>query len=79
MSPSGRLFWLSLSRKQCLDYYQGQVQQVYAQALDGRRVAFPASALSRVVGKHGVEGYYRLSFSNEGRFESLTSIAGVGR
>ncbi|MDI4637795.1 DUF2835 domain-containing protein [Halomonas sp. BMC7] len=55
------------------------MQQVYAQALDGRRVAFPASALSRVVGKHGVEGYYRLSFSTEGRFESLTSITGAGR
>ncbi|WP_168013452.1 DUF2835 family protein [Halomonas salinarum] len=71
--------WLSLSYKQCLDYYQGQVQQVYAQALDGRRVAFPASALSRVVGKEGVEGYYRLSFSSEGRFESLIKVAAPRR
>ncbi len=71
--------WLSLSREQCLGYYQGQVQQVYARALDGRRVAFPASALNRVVGKHGVEGHFRLSFSGEGRFESLTSIGGAGQ
>ncbi|WP_304526691.1 DUF2835 family protein [Halomonas sp. I5-271120] len=55
------------------------MQQVYARALDGRRVAFPASALNRVVGKHGVEGHFRLSFSGEGRFESLTSIGGAGQ
>ncbi|WP_458524979.1 DUF2835 family protein [Onishia taeanensis] len=66
--------WLSLTREQCLEYYQGQVQQVYARAMDGRRVAFPAKALHKVVGNDGVEGYYRLSFSGEGRFESLMRI-----
>ncbi|SDG08509.1 Protein of unknown function [Onishia taeanensis] len=71
--------WLSLSRKQCLDYYEGQVQQVYAQSLDGRRVAFPARVLNKVVGKQGVEGYYRLSFSDEGRFESLEKVPILGR
>lgn len=65
---------LSLSREQCLAYYQGQAQQVRTHSLDGRRVLFPANALVRVMGRQGVHGHYRLTFSAAGRFESLSFL-----
>ncbi|TDB01953.1 DUF2835 family protein [Halomonas marinisediminis] len=65
-------FPLKLSRNQCLAYYRGSARQVHARSLDGQRVAFPASALSRIMTRTGVHGIYRLTFDDGGHFLSLT-------
>jgi hypothetical protein len=65
---------LELSAEACLAHYEGRVGQVLAHSLDGRRVAFPAEALRRVVERNGVHGIFRLSFTPEGRFQSIVRV-----
>lgn len=67
---------IELSREACLAHYQGRVGQVHTRSLDGRRVAFPAEALRRVVTRDGVHGIFRLRFSAEGRLESIRRLGG---
>ncbi|MCC5883220.1 MAG: DUF2835 domain-containing protein [Halomonas sp.] len=65
---------IQLSAKACLAHYEGRVGQVLAHSLDGRRVVFPAEALRRVVTRDGVHGTFRLSFSAEGRFQTIERL-----
>lgn len=65
---------IELSFEACLAHYEGRVGQVHTRSLDGRRVIFPAEALRRVVTRDGVHGVFRLSFSSDGRFESLRPL-----
>ena len=72
---------IELSAEQCLAHYRATItladgaQHVYARSRDGRGVAFPARALRRIVGRDGVHGLYRLTFTHEGKFESLVALA----
>lgn len=72
---------IELSAEQCLAHYRatitlaGGVQHVYARSRDGRRVVFPAQALRRIVGRDGVHGLYRLTFTADGKFESLVALS----
>ncbi len=65
---------LRLSAAECLAHYRGGVDNVYARGLDGRRVIFPAKALRQVVTRDGVDGVFRLTFSEDGRFESIRAL-----
>jgi len=65
---------LELTADQCLAHYQGAAQWVCARSVNGKKVAFPAQALRRIVGPDGVHGVYRLRFSEEGRFEALMPL-----
>lgn len=66
---------IELSAEQCLAHYAVGTQHVYARSRDGRRVVFPARALRRIVGPDGVHGLYRLTFTSEGKFESLVALS----
>lgn len=66
---------IELSADACLAHYEGRAGRVHTRSLDGRRVIFPAEALRRVVTRDGVHGTFRLTFSAEGRFESLRPLA----
>lgn len=63
--------FLDLTPSQCLQHYTGTAQWVQARSSDGRRVQFPARALSQVVTAEGAVGRFKLTFSNEGRFISI--------
>jgi hypothetical protein len=65
---------LDLSAEACLAHYEGRARQVLAYSLDGRRVVFPAEALRRVVTREGAHGIFRLSFTTEGRFQSIARL-----
>lgn len=65
---------IDLTRDECLAHYAGVARSVHAQSLDGRRVQFPAMALRRIVGRDGVHGIYRLTFSSSGKFESIEAL-----
>ena len=66
---------LDLSVEACLAYYAGQAGQVRAFSPDGRRVAFPAVALRRMVTRRGVRGIYRLEVSEQGRLLAIRRVA----
>ncbi|MFC3286356.1 DUF2835 family protein [Litchfieldella rifensis] len=65
---------IRLTQEECLAHYEGRAQNVLAHSLDGRRVIFPATALRRIVGRDGVDGVYRLSYSDSGKFESIVRL-----
>lgn len=65
---------IQLNQEECLAYYQGRYAQVRARSVDGRWVIFPADAIRRVVSSDGVNGIYRLTFSEQGRFISIHLI-----
>ncbi|MES1946821.1 hypothetical protein C84B14_05716 [Salinisphaera sp. C84B14] len=65
---------IELSAAQCQAHYAGSVDHVYASSTDGRRVLLPAQALRRVVTRDGVHGVYRLSYDDNGRFQSLQRL-----
>lgn len=71
--PSLDIF-LDLTPTQCLHHYNGTAQWVQAHSVDGRLVQFPARALRQVVTPDGATGRFRLIFSAEGRFESISRI-----
>lgn len=66
--------YLDLTPSQCLHHYTGAAQWVQARAVDGRRVQFPARALSQVVTADGAVGRFRLTFSDAGRFVSIQRV-----
>lgn len=67
---------INLSYDECLAHYEGRIANVRTRSVDGRWVIFPADAIRRVVGRDGVHGIYRLSFSEHGRFISIVALTG---
>jgi len=65
---------INLNYDECLAHYEGRIANVRARSVDGRWVIFPAEAIRRVVSRDGVRGVYRLSFSDQGRFISITTL-----
>ncbi len=65
---------IELSYDQCLAHYEGRVGFVRTRSLDGRSVLFPAEAIRRVITPEGIQGVYRLDFSQEGRFMSIRPL-----
>lgn len=65
---------INLTREECLAHYEGWAQKVHTRSLDGRRVVFPASALRQIIGRDGVDGIYRLTYSESGKFESIVAL-----
>ncbi|UXZ53643.1 DUF2835 domain-containing protein [Halomonas sp. 7T] len=65
---------IHLSESECLAHYEGRYANVRTRSVDGRWVVFPADALRRVVTREGVQGIYRLEFSDQGRFVSIRRL-----
>jgi hypothetical protein len=65
---------INLNYDECLAHYEGRIANVRTRSVDGRWVIFPAEAIRRVVGRDGVHGIYRLSFSEHGRFISIVAL-----
>ncbi|HAA45059.1 MAG: hypothetical protein XD36_2579 [Halomonas sp. 54_146] len=65
---------IELTYEECLAHYEGRIANLRARSLDGRWVIFPAEAIRRVVERQGVHGVYRLNFSEQGRFISITLL-----
>ncbi len=55
-------FQLTLSPEQLLEYYQGGVNQVQVQALDGRVIQFPVNNIRRYMTHAGIRGQFVLRF-----------------
>lgn len=67
---------INLNYDECLAHYEWRIANVRTRSVDGRWVIFPAEAIRRVVGRDGVHGIYRLSFSEHGRFISIVALTG---
>ena len=65
---------LAVSAQDYQSYYSGQIKQVVAYTVDGRRVRFPANILQHVVSHEGVYGRFQIDFDNEGKFLSIVRV-----
>ncbi|PJX13213.1 DUF2835 domain-containing protein [Halomonas sp. 141] len=66
---------IHLTAAECLAHYEGQYDNVRVRSVDGRWVVFPATALRRVVGRDGVNGVFRLFFTEQGKFHDIVPLA----
>lgn len=55
-------------------YYRGQGQTVVAQALDGRRLRFPARLLRDFIAHDGIHGLFEMDFDAHGHCLGLRRI-----
>lgn len=65
---------LSISADEWLKIYRGESQRVFAYSRDGRSIQFPANILSKYTRHDGVHGSFLISFSSEGKFQSIQQL-----
>ncbi len=64
-------FGLSISARDYLPYYRGEVRNVLARCLDGRTVQFPATLLMPFVTARGIHGNFVLTCDEDGKGSQL--------
>lgn len=57
-------------------YYDGTIDTVAAETIDGRIIYFPANVLRSVVQGHGVYGTFELAFDEHCKFVSIRRVVG---
>lgn len=65
---------LNINADKYMAHYQGQVKDVVARALDGRRVRFPTKILQPFVSHQGIVGRFQISFDDQGRFQTIERL-----
>ena len=65
---------IAISQDEYLLWYQGAANQVFARALDGRTVNFPASILQKFVTREGVRGRFAIEFDASNKFKSISRV-----
>lgn len=65
---------LNISTEQYLKWYQGSAKVVTTQALDGRRVRFPAHILQTYVTHSGIKGRFAIHFDQQGKFVKIDKV-----
>jgi hypothetical protein len=65
---------ISLSSDEYLAHYRQQVRDVIAISRDGRRVRFPSSLLQPYLLHNGIQGSFRISFTDSGKFNSIERL-----
>ena len=65
---------LRISKDEYLRWYQGSAHAVYARALDGRSVNFPANILRPFVSHDGIKGRFAIQFDDQMKFKSISRV-----
>ena len=60
-------FRLSISAEQYKAYYQGKVQFIQVQSVDGRRIRFPANAVRQYLTMDGIHGEFEIQFDQNNK------------
>jgi hypothetical protein len=62
---------LKISPERFQAYYQGVVEYVVAQSIDGRRIQFPARVLRPFLSYQGIQGTFEITFDATLKFQSI--------
>ncbi|UTW04739.1 DUF2835 domain-containing protein [Amphritea atlantica] len=65
---------ISLTQEQYLAHYTQQARDVVATSRDGRRVRFPSSLLQPYLLHNGIQGSFRISYTDAGKFSSIERL-----
>ncbi|WP_198265125.1 DUF2835 domain-containing protein [sulfur-oxidizing endosymbiont of Gigantopelta aegis] len=68
-------FRLAISAQDYLRYYQGEVDSVTVQLIDGRTVQFPANALRQHIDQSGINGSFRIVFDENNKMLSMERVS----
>lgn len=66
---------LSISYDKYLLLYQGVAQNVFAHAIDGRSVQFPAKILRPYLLKNGIKGRFKIVFDDAGKYQFIEKLS----
>lgn len=64
---------IHLSQDEVQKAYQG-IENVYAQAMDGRSIRFPVKILWSYIGHEGIHGRFLIHFNSENKCESVERL-----
>ncbi|WP_337840183.1 DUF2835 family protein [Rheinheimera sp.] len=67
-------FPLLLDKAQCLAFYQGRITDVVVYASNGQTVQLPLRHFRPYMQHEGLQGYFVLTLSDDGKFEQLQKI-----
>ena len=67
-------FRLILDVEQCLAFYQGRITDVVVYAENGQTVQLPLRYFRPYTQHDGLQGYFVLTLSDDGKFEQLQKI-----
>lgn len=62
---------LKISPERFQAYYQGVVDNIVAQATDGRTIQFPARVLRPFLSYQGIQGMFEITFDSTMKFQSI--------
>ncbi|WP_075187516.1 DUF2835 domain-containing protein [Teredinibacter haidensis] len=65
---------LRISAEEYQKLYAGVAKSVYARALDGRRIRFPANILRPFVTRTGIDGHFAIYFDGQNRFTRIEKV-----
>lgn len=75
MSTAGAAeFELHISAEEMSRYYRGEAITVRVTATNGQVIQFPASMLRPHVTPAGIDGYFRIEWSAEGKLQRLERL-----
>lgn len=66
---------IEISKDEYLKYYKGHANQVFAVAIDGRTISFPAQCLKPFVDHNGIKGVFRLSYNAQGKLIDIERLS----
>ena len=65
---------LHISHDDYLSWYNGSVNMVVAETVDGKRVQFPANILRPFVTHDGVKGTFAIYFDEKNKFKDIKRL-----
>lgn len=67
-------FRMAINAEEALKYYQGLARTVVVSAENGQRIQFPAQHIRPFIDSQGVNGYFRIQFSDDNKLIGLKRI-----
>lgn len=67
-------FAVKLDKSQCLAFYQGVITEVVVYSDTGQTVQLPLKHFRRYMQHEGLQGFFVLTVTNEGKFYRLEKI-----
>ncbi|SFX60655.1 DUF2835 family protein [Marinospirillum alkaliphilum] len=66
---------IKMSAAECLAFYTSQAPNVKTTTVDGRSIIFPRRIIRQMVDQTGINGLFRLNYSDTGQFLSIERVS----
>ncbi|MBE0505928.1 MAG: DUF2835 family protein [Marinospirillum sp.] len=66
---------IKMSAAECQEFYTSAAPNVKTQTVDGRSIIFPRRIIRQMVGYNGIDGLFRLNYSDTGQYLSIERVS----